>query len=134
MNKERILMVADAIENHSIPKLGFNMTSLVSNDYPDMSGHDCKTVACIAGWTVALFKDDGSLRNKPLYTVNSIDKSKNAIDKRAGKILDLGSWEANDLFYTEYYIMHLEKITPKMAVKTLRNLAKTGRVVWDKVD
>ena len=56
MNKENILKVADAIEQHSIPDLGFNMSIWVGigSLYEDKSGHKCGTVGCIAGWATTV--------------------------------------------------------------------------------
>jgi len=60
MNRENILRVADAIEQHSIPDLGFNMNQMLGEaapHNPDQTGRSCGTVACIAGWAAYLYAD-----------------------------------------------------------------------------
>ena len=58
MNRENVLRVADAIEQLSIPDLGFNMMAFIIRSEEggadlsdiDMTGRNCGTVACIGGW------------------------------------------------------------------------------------
>lgn len=111
MNVENILKVADAIENHEIADLGFNMAVIKApsrNEVPDMSGHDCGTVACIAGWTHTLF---------PAHSGD------------AGFSLGLADDVAESLFLPSGWLSNT--ITPQKAAKVLRNLTETGVVNWD---
>lgn len=51
MNVKNLLRLADFIEQHKAKSVGFNMSTYAdddSNPSSDRSGHDCKTVACIA--------------------------------------------------------------------------------------
>ena len=113
MNVENILKVAEAIEQHSIADLGFNMsivTGPVRPDRLDMSGHNCGTVACIAGWTNAVFK------NASPHT------------PAAAGYLGLEADQADELFCPEGWMDG--DIKPEQAVRTLRHLAVSGEVDW----
>lgn len=116
MNKENILKVADAIEQHSIPTLGFNMNwwgytfdpTKPENQKHDKSGHNCGTVACIGGWTETLFK---------------------TTDARSA--LELPTSVATQLFYPDQNgAPQAYEATPVHAVRVLRHLAETGKVDW----
>jgi hypothetical protein len=123
MNVENILKVADAIEQHSIPDLGFNMLWLKSEvgGDADRSGHNCGTVACVAGWTIALFgsRGDGFME--------------------AGQHLGLPRSKYRPLFYPGTGLDEDEAdthpawgATPAQAASCLRHLAETGEVDWDR--
>lgn len=122
MNKELILRVADAIENAELAPqgIGFNMETYKGSSriWPDKSGHNCATVACIAGWTNFLVKDSASFYS--------------AISARL--FLGLSTAQADELFEpidtVENMGLALHDITPKQAVRCLRNLAATGKVDW----
>lgn len=117
MNKDNILKVADAIEQHSIPDLGFNMDffssprSHGSAIKADHSGHDCGTVACIAGWAVQ---------------VGDLPRTFAAARQYLGIDDDLG----DDLFYGDSDDLVLADIAVPQAVAVLRYLAETGEVDW----
>lgn len=120
MNKANVLAVADAIERHAFPKLGFNMGAYVEpSGYwtPDRSGHNCKTVACVAGWTIAV---------KEGHAITSWSWSRRIA---AGNFLGLDMEEADCLF-NPTDLSDWESIKPKQAVATLRRLARTGKVSW----
>lgn len=112
MNAENILKVAKAIEQHSIPDLGFNMGVVCGKaryDLPDLSGHNCGTVACVAGWTNKVFNTPASAA-------------------AAGDILGLSDDVSELLFLPEGWTEN--DIKPDQAVRTLRHLAETGEVDW----
>jgi hypothetical protein len=124
VNAENILKVADAIETHSIPDLGFNLTFYMSDigqdEYDtdliivDRSGHNCGTVACIAGWSAALRTGsalDASVMSEALYL--GLDYSSGA-----------------KLFGCDMPINERNVVTQEQAVRTLRHLAATGEVDW----
>ena len=93
MNKQRMIMLADLLDN--VKPMQFNMTDWFSvwtgnfDDYKDdedlyseadgdawapqnvmvMNGYDCQAAACIAGWAVVL-KNDFALNNPNQQTVN----------------------------------------------------------------
>lgn len=127
MNVENILKVADAIENHEIEWLGFNMAGFCkpSSDLdPDRSGHGCGTVACIAGWGAAVA---GIPRN-------DLEADFDAEDV-ASKFMGLRMDQADDLFYAKSHPLFSKyttwtKISQGEAVAVLRNLAATGEVDW----
>ena len=119
MNVENILKVADAIEGHTIPTLGFNMLEYTSSSeagIEDMSGHNCGTVACIGGWAATLASDGKVAR----WTASRW--------RAAVEYLGLEMSEANDLFVP--HDLRLSAIEPSQAVAVLRHLAKTGEVDW----
>lgn len=117
MNVENILKVADAIEQHSIPGLGFNMLDWrgpADRVVCDKSGHNCGTVACIGGWTEAIFPKDEHGRAVP-----------------AGETLDLDEDQRGRLFFMYGTRRSLGSVKSDHAVRTLRHLAATGEVNWD---
>jgi len=123
MNRENILAVADAIEKHSIPDLGFNMGNYVTtagSSVTDNSGYGCGTVACIAGWCKAV--RDGKAP-QPVW-VDDFNWEKQA------SWLGLSVGEGERLFI--YYPGHGNDIQPSQAVSVLRHLAETGEVDWDR--
>ena len=127
MNRDRVIQLADAIENNSIPDLGFNMEYYIAlpddtNNIADRSGNNCNTVACIGGWIAHIAEP------------TSVESFRDA-----GEWLDLHFMEANKLFYADgigfdHHGIPLEEITPQDAVKVLRNLAETGNVDWSIID
>ena len=96
MNKQRMLMLADVLDN--VKPQQFNMTDWLSDfnndDYWDeedlhascdgaawstrndmvMNGYDCNAAACIAGWAVVL-KNDFALNNPNQQTVHHASNS-----------------------------------------------------------
>lgn len=122
MNKNRLLILAKLLEmatkKKSRPKFGFNMHVLrgrAAPDVPDLTGHECNTVACIAGWTCAAFASRG-----PSFTA----------DDRATPILALSAEEASRLFYPWGHF----DASPIQAARVLRHAAKTGVIDWSVVD
>lgn len=124
MNRENILKVADAIAQHSIPNLGFNMAWIYAeaNLYnPDQSGTNCGTTACIAGWAYAV-EHGGRIPDLPEEVeIKAADA--------ASKFMGLPPRKSDDLFYP---FGHKERlaIEPSQAVAVLRHLAETGEVDW----
>lgn len=114
MNTENLLRVADAIEKHEVPGLGFNMASFESEYRRDMSGRSCGTTACIAGWTDTVF-----------------GRRIRGSDGRARSDLGLSFDEATDLFYAGPSGIDLERVTAGQAICTLRYAAAHGRIDWD---
>lgn len=142
MNVEAINAVADAIENHTIPWLGFNM-NFVMNDrrptwtppdddsdgwlHPDHTGHNCKTIACIAGWAYAVHRPEmcklhaeQSPDRKPIDPFN-IDEVE--------EIFGLDQVTVRELCFPNH-VGDLEDITTEHAVRVLRHLVATGEVDW----
>lgn len=135
MNKTNILAVADAIEQHTIPWLGFNMLNYKTVVNADMSGHNCGTTACIAGWANAI-----RLRLKETHpSWGGWCEHDGAADWLGIETYSSsGDSTADKLFYArnhpDYKPDKAEatwaSITAEQAVRTLRHLAETGEVDW----
>lgn len=135
MNVERILAVADAIEQHTIPWLGFNMSNYKAVDLVDHTGHDCGTTACIAGWANAI-----------RLSLKATEPARAGWSEHDGAADWLGIYEDNwpsdsisdQLFYARNHPDYQasdtktcwDKISADQAVRTLRHLAATGNVDW----
>lgn len=125
MNKRNILRVARAIEQAAKPKAkplaGFNMAYFIDNGATlgDLSGHDCGTTCCIAGW--ARIVEEGKFSKR---------WSEHATAAKARAFLDLDGDQGSELFYGLNSPTLLQNIKPKQAVATLRHLAQTGEVNW----
>lgn len=129
MNKANILKVADAIEQHSIKWLGFNMSAWFDDEprenmHEDKTGHNCGTVACIGGWTAAV------LLNRK--TENGASKAVSRVSEdRLWKFLGLEERVAQKLFLPNSKVSGpWRNITPRQAVRVLKYLAETGKVDW----
>ena len=116
IHRERILKVAEAIENESNY---FDMASLWERE------GGCDTPACIAGWTLALYTREA---NESDY-VAGIDM--------AGAVLGLTARQTDALFTPEsltadYMAGEGQQgyISRDRAVRQLRQLAETGKVSW----
>ena len=136
MNTTNILAVADAIEQHTIPWLGFNMgpffSLAVEREYDaetiDQSGHDCGTVACIAGHVAVLMR---GVKVEPQSTAEAYEVFGGMLLREAADWLGLayGS-KAKDLFFAYSSGRNRHNIPADQAVRTLRHLAATGNVDW----
>lgn len=129
MNKERILDVANMIEQHTRPWLGFNMSFVVSRAdtgwyrRDDHRGDTCTTIACIAGHALICM---GKAVENDFATVSQTHD--------AATWLGLDNVEASKLFFAidSAFEHDLTVITPEHAVTVLRHFAETGEVDWDK--
>lgn len=134
---EMLERVADHIERLERPtdltqgfEQGFAMNTYVSGkrDYAD---NYCGTVACIAGWGRLLHQEeDLRIRN------NYESSRENYVKNRGftfGHMLDLDLGETVALFMPDGY-SDRTRFTPRRAAAVLRNLAKTGKVEWEKFD
>jgi hypothetical protein len=141
--KDVIRGVAKALEKSVVAKechIGFNLSTYYDNNkysiFPieDRTKHKCGTVACIAGWTVILYKKDGDLRKRPLrdsevykrYHVGAGNIMGDAMD-----IMGISFKEAEALFEPDS--VDKTRVTPKDAAKVLRHFAKTGKIDWERV-
>ena len=134
MNTERILAIADMIEQHTIPWLGFNMGPFFVpaaerddegyHEAPDRSGHNCGTVACIAGHAIVL---KNNIMNEPKRTE---ELGSDFLSEAAAYLgLDYPG-NAQELFFAEGSGQYRDNIGAEQAVRTLRHLAATGTVDW----
>lgn len=117
MNRERLLSLADAIEQRFLP-LGFDMSSycndyvLTVKDVPTLPTA-CGTTACVAGWAVALFGDPGFkiAGGSEIWDV-------------ARELLGLSPSQADWLFLGVFaYPKELNRISDAEAVAACRQLA-----------
>lgn len=123
MNKKAILALADKLESHSIPGLGFNMGQWYGHSSVDRSGRECGTTACIAGWACELHTRK---TNVPRWII-----TKRGYGVAARKMLDLSSTQSVKLFLGHPDGMTMDSVPLWCAVNVLRLLAETGRVDWD---
>lgn len=142
MNKERILALADAIEqgyhqtNGSMMGFDMDVFYTVGKKMYIEQPEECGSVGCIAGWVVSMYKE-----RKPDETHDMMMRT-TTIMRTARQLLDLGIFEASVLFqqypqgrtnedndWTER-----DYITPAEATLVLRHLAVTGDVDWSIID
>lgn len=124
MNVGNILKVADAIEQASVPGLGFNLRLPYRKVLgEDCSGRSCGTVACIAGWAAVV---EG-------HAITTTTSWGGDILPWAQLYFGLNDREAGDLMAPLSIILfgRLPMPTDKQAVRCLRNLAITGKVDWE---
>lgn len=121
INRELAGRVADAIEGRTIAGLGFDMAVWLESDDDDFEvedhhrpDHECNTVGCMAGWTVALA--DGLEKAGKYLSIMS----------RAQTLLGLTHSEAVVLFGET-------AATDEEAVQHLRLIAAGGDVDWSRV-
>lgn len=138
MNITAIHTLAETLEN--LPpekKVGFNMGTYhhdLASDFGPMEtnvGHQCGTVACIAGWASMFLREDGTgLLQRPRREIDIP-----AFDDLGAHLLGLDENQANSLFEPMNYEFENAdidwgQITPAQAAKVLRHLAATGEVDW----
>jgi outer membrane receptor for monomeric catechols len=131
MKSRNMIRVANRIENlvatTRAVKVGFNMGSYLNNGNQDFSGHECGTVACIAGHACL----------EAGYTPAQLKKTtSDKIRVDATNFLGLTYDEARQLF-CPYRVMeqvadirNLKNVSLKMAVATLRASASAKRITW----
>lgn len=131
MNPERILAVADAIENNTIQHLDFNLRFMTE---PQANG--CGSLACVAGYTLAI--KNGEFK---AIRENGSSAAFDAAAVEAGDWLGLSKTEREMLFFPDSHggpydtgwfdcMYDLEDVPKEQAVRTLRHLAATGEVDW----
>lgn len=122
VNAQNILKVADAIEQHTIADLGFNMVmwrQFARDDAPDMSGHNCGTTACVAGWACAVLLND-------LEAVDALGMTEMGRD-----FFGLDHDQSFELFIAQGRAeSDMADVPQDQAIRTLRHLAATGEVDW----
>lgn len=138
MNKERLQKVIDAIKSvKDGDPLGFNMDmwiGLADPDFPehcDKTGHECGSVACIAGWAHSL--------SQPEVKLGELLEGDSEVEGR--KWLDLNHEEAQRLFlggvgkYDDGWdnfeaLVELGLVTQADALKVLEHTVATGDIDW----
>ena len=105
MNRERLLKLADVIENDSLPGVEFDMNRFSGDheEYVRDFSPSCGTACCIGGYACLLFGDDDDRFDS----------------HTASRVLDLTSDEAFGLFFRDYYQTRSE------AAAKIRRLAES---------
>lgn len=123
MNKDRMLVLADILDlaaaKESKPKIGFNMSAIVSGVIDDKSGHGCGTSCCIAGWAVAAFGTE-----KDRQDILAGRYPENA-SENACKLLGLPDW-LNSM--EPHLFDHSGPGTPRGAAAIIRKMVKHNSV------
>ena len=125
LNIELIHEVADTIERL---EFGIHPGQFKMSDYTHWLAEDCRSPACIAGWTCYIADETvppkGRLEDHPVH-------------ERAAELLGIKDDTADVLFAPTSYEAHYTAppgnpghISPARAAATLRRLADTGRVDW----
>lgn len=124
MNKTNVRRLAMALLTGELAKrkkpVGYNQRTYLSDEscYHDNSGHQCNTVACIAGTAAILHgyrpRGEGKVRS---YTA------------RAEKFLGIKGHAARELF--DYNPLVDQDPNARQAALVLFHLAETGKVDWD---
>lgn len=134
MNTDKIIQLAEALERYeregvfAVWGLGFDLSQWIhtfdDQDRRDDKKHDvlfngCGSVACIAGWAIALEQQAiPNLKEDPFVKATAILGLPSA---RASKLFAPECGDADGGYYTA---------TPVEAARVLRHLAKTGEVDW----
>lgn len=129
VDAKNVSRLADTIEAAMAcekPALGFNMNNWFGIA-EDMSGHNCGTTACIAGWARALrIAERRSMDLGRAAQAGREEMLQHSFDWRQEQMwMDISGEQAATLFVGR------ENATPAHAVATLRRLAETGTVSWD---
>lgn len=121
MNKQRMYLVADAIEKEQIAK--FNMFDFIDGY------HTCKTAACVCGFAALL--------NYPNHSVSDV---KDAVYDDYGsfmsfgeKYLEITKYEADELFnphHDSYGTVQINN-SYKYVPKAIRWMADNDTIDWD---
>lgn len=113
MDTEKLSQIADTIEQNNGPLI-FDMGCYREERV-------CGTAACIAGYTIAIFKPDEWKKDSDHILYNQT---------AARKELELTDEEAEDLFLGDYPCTFLVKITAREAVNTLRYAVMHKKIDW----
>lgn len=125
MNKTNVRRLAMALLTSELankPKpVGYNQRTYfgVSSEWPDQGGHDCGTVACIAGHAALL---NG-------YRPRGKTRSNNKVQEHADEFLGISLRTARQLY--NFNPLGSADPTAKQAALVLFNLAETGKVDWE---
>ena len=122
MNFEKLQIVRDTIASN--PK-HFNMGNFLGStsddvEMPDCAGEyltTCGTVACIAGYTVAIFKP-----NHNIYCIPAI----------ARRILEISTEEGNYIFCGYWSLNDFSNISVEETLWYLDGVLKTKDIRWNK--
>lgn len=120
MNKERLLDLADIIENDRLPNVKFDMTVGVAHR-PSINP-ECGTAACIAGYALCAAFGNKVAKKKFLFWGNAWFAAK--------RVLGLSAHEASRLFEPYDDNNKIARKTRAQAVKVLRHAAETGEINW----
>lgn len=128
VNKLNINLVIQSIRGDIMKgdkRVGFSMNTYCSDPEAlvvDMTGHNCGTVACVAGHAYLLEMQNDITRAKAADC--------DEIEDVAATFLGIEGDDAAHLFYDLPVEIDLQQVAPEMAIETLTRLAETGRVEW----
>lgn len=120
MNKERILALADDIEQmHHIESIFEELNDPMLTNCFNMGNYrfNCKAPACIAGHAVAKYQDQYYGESRDPHII-------------AREVLGLVQVDARMLFEPAMDLPEWEKIKPEHAAKVMRQFVETGIVDW----
>jgi hypothetical protein len=161
MNKENLSALRQAIlDGDGHREVGFNMSSYITDtdnsllNYSDMSGRECGTTACIAGWAVILMYAE-ELKGKAVYEWwDGALEDENGDDDTSPRLRfyntdfsEVRQWlgleveqfnvlttsEMTSPYDTDSYGDHLPS-TPQRAAAVIQYLEDTGSVAWERFD
>lgn len=126
MNVERVRELATAIRTASLVErdVGFNMSvfneTIERADCADMTGHNCGTVACVAGWAALMWAEEELTEDDDYinFLSNTLDVSFEMAENIATPDVSDGT--------LDYSV-----ITTDQAADMLERLADTGEVKWN---
>ena len=127
MNVERLEQLADHVEQLSF---GTEAGKFTMKDWE----HSCGAPACLAGWAILLFGDEGSD-----YEFVDDDPERprlglldDHVSVRAAELLDLPTSVWTFLFEPRQRDFDLIEIDPQWAARCVRNLIESGGIVdWN---
>lgn len=137
VNQKNVAKLLAALkgEDKTLEKLdvGFNMAMYIGSSIliDDKTGHDCGTVACIAGTCAILSRRSDKERKAVAAEHRLVDSG---IHEVARRWLGLSRKEATRLFFAEGRDRrrgdNLQDISLKCAINTVQRLHDTGEVRW----
>lgn len=120
MNPERVLVVAAAIK--AAPAKKFNIrdyfTNIKTGENATGTYIECKTAACVAGWT-------NLVRGAKGYWTGAYDEA---------QWLGLSAEQSQLLFNPEGFLEDFKAFTKARAIAVLKHLAETDEVAWGLFD
>lgn len=147
MNRERMLQMADYLENHP-ENDGIFFSMKVGLGKFDAPVDGCGTVCCIAGLACQMFADKGIWAIPETRIETEILNHHEAeaalssipwlrVKMRAIRILDLSPSQAAQLFTPAGLVdgeeLTKEPFTAKNAARVLRHMAETGVCIWEDI-
>lgn len=129
MNKQRMLKLADFLDNLPAKKFDFAIFRTIACDAPYVAPESCGAVGCAIGWMPTVFprvcKEWVAFKTKNGYTLKN-----QGFFTPAAKVLDLATDHCEDLFSPGVPVKGLnprslsEQTTPKAVAKRIRQFVE----------